>query len=104
MAEANPEEGRRAGAGLLLAQRLQGLSLDARANRLAGFTPGRLLYDEALSATQVTLVKDDKADLDIVKKVIRKNKLLTQDNWMYAQRECGIHEQMNHNNVVKLYD
>ena len=104
MAEANPGEGRRAGAGLLLAQRLQGLNLEERTNRLAGFTPGKLLYDEALSATQVTLVKDDETDLDIVKKVIRKEKLLTQDNWMYAQRECGIHEQMNHSNIVKLYD
>jgi len=71
---------------------------------LASLVPSRLLYDEALSATQVTLVKDEETDLDVVKKVIRKNKLLTPDNWMYAQRECGIHEQMNHNNVVKLYD
>ena len=36
--------------------------------------------------------------------MIRKNKLLTEDNWMYARRECGIHEQMNHQNIVKLYD
>ena len=84
MAEANPEGGRRAGAGLLLAQRLQGLSLGERTNKLASFTPSKLLYDEALSATQVTLVKDEETDLDIVKKVIRKEKLLTQDNWMYA--------------------
>lgn len=40
----------------------------------------------------------------MVKKVIRKEKLLTEDNWMYAKRECGIHEQMNHGNIVKLYD
>ena len=84
MAEANPGEGRRAGAGLMLAQRLQGLSLEDRTNRLAGFTPGRLIHDEALSATQVSLVKDEETDLDIIKKVIRKEKLVTQDNWMYA--------------------
>jgi len=43
--------------------------------------------------------------LDIVKKIIRKNKLITQDNWMYARQECGIHSMVsNHNNVVKLYD
>lgn len=41
----------------------------------------------------------------MVKKVIRKNKLVTEDNWMYARRECGIHDKVsNHNNVVKLYD
>ena len=51
--------------------------MDERAQRLASFVPGRLLYDEALSATQVTLVKDQETDLDIVKKVIRKEKLLT---------------------------
>ena len=85
MVEANPDQGgRRAGAGLLLAQRLQGLSLDQRAEKLASFVPGKLLYDEALSATQVTLVKDQETDLDVVKKVIRKEKLVTQDNWMYA--------------------
>lgn len=43
--------------------------------------------------------------MDIVKKIIRKNKLITQDNWMYARQECGIHSMVsNHNNVVKLYD
>ena len=41
----------------------------------------------------------------MVKKVIRKNKLITDDNWMYARQECGIHEQVsNHGNIVKLYD
>ena len=40
-----------------------------------------------------------------MKKIIRKEKLLTDDNWMYARAECGIHEQVsNHNNIVKLYD
>ena len=39
--------------------------------------PNKLLYDEALSATMVTLVKDEETDLDVVKKVIRKNKLMT---------------------------
>ena len=66
--------------------------------------PGKVLYDEILSPTKVTLVKDVESDIDIVKKVIRKHKLLTKDNWIYAQRECGIHEQMNHNNIVRLYD
>jgi len=68
----------------MLANRLQGLSLDQRAEKLASFVPGKVLYDEALSATKVTMVKDAETDLDVVKKVIRKNKLLTQDNWMYA--------------------
>ena len=58
--------------------------MDQRAERLAKFVPGKVLYDEALSATKVTLVKDEESDLDIVKKVIRKHKLMTKDNWMYA--------------------
>lgn len=42
---------------------------------------------------------------DVIKKVIRKHKLITEDNWKYARQECGIHEMVsNHNNVVKLYD
>jgi len=42
---------------------------------------------------------------DVIKKVIRKSKLMTQDNWMYAKQECGIHEIVsNHENIVKLYD
>ena len=42
---------------------------------------------------------------DVIKKVIRKKKLMTQDNWMYAKQECGIHEMVsNHENIVKLYD
>jgi len=41
---------------------------------------------------------------DVVKKVIKKAKLLTEDNWMYARRECSIHEIVNnHENIVKLY-
>lgn len=91
--------------GMMLAERLSGLSLDQRAEKLSSFTPKSVLYDEALSATQVTLVKDEETDLDVVKKVIRKNKLITQDNWKYAKQECGIHEMVsNHSNVVKLYD
>ena len=42
---------------------------------------------------------------DVVKKVIRKNKLLSEDNWKYARQECGIHQMVsNHNNIVKLYE
>ena len=42
---------------------------------------------------------------DIIKKIIRKDKLLNEDTWKYAKQECGIHEMVsNHNNVVKLYD
>ena len=42
---------------------------------------------------------------DIVKKVIRKKKLISDDNWKYARQECGIHDMVsNHNNIVKLYD
>lgn len=66
MVEANPNEQSntgRTGAGLMLAQRLQGLSLDERATKLAGFVPKKTLYDEALSATQVTLVRDEETDL-----------------------------------------
>lgn len=58
--------------------------MDERAEKLAGFVPKKTLYDEALSATQVTLVRDEETDLDVVRKVIRKNKLMTDDNWMYA--------------------
>mmetsp|Transcript_23087 Transcript_23087/g.30731 ORF Transcript_23087/g.30731 Transcript_23087/m.30731 type:complete len:142 (-) Transcript_23087:818-1243(-) len=106
MVENNEEDyAGRARAAQLLTQRLQGLSLDARAEKLSGFVPKSVLYDEALSATQVMLVKDEETDLDVVKKVIRKNKLISEDNWMYARQECGIHEQVsNHNNIVKLYD
>ena len=40
-----------------------------------------------------------------MKKVIRKSKLMTDENLRYAQRESSIHEMLsNHNNVVKLYD
>lgn len=40
-----------------------------------------------------------------MKKIIRKHKLMSPDNWMYARQEFGIHEQVsNHNNIVKLYD
>ena len=66
MVEANDEDranNARAGAGLMLAQRLQGLSLDERSERLAQFVPQKTLYDEALSATQVQLVKDEETDL-----------------------------------------
>ena len=65
MVEAPDQEegGPRARAINLLTQRLSGLSLDDRANKLAGFMPKSVLYDEALSATQVTLVKDEETDL-----------------------------------------
>ena len=54
---------RKAGAGRMLASRLQTLSLDDRAEKLAAFVPTQVLYDEALSATKVTLVKDEESDL-----------------------------------------
>lgn len=76
----------------MLAQRLGGLSLEERCHKLGAMTHGKVLYDEALSATKVTMVKDEETDLDVVKKVIRKHKLISADNWMYAKRECGIHE------------
>lgn len=66
MVEANDYGGLpkgRARAGQMLAQQLGSLSLDARANKLASFVPQTVLYDEALSATQVTLVKDEETDL-----------------------------------------
>lgn len=108
MVEANDYGGLpkgRARAGQMLAQQLGSLSLDARANKLASFVPQTVLYDEALSATQVTLVKDEETDLDVIKKVIRKSKLMTPENVMYAERESSIHEMVsNHDNIVKLYD
>jgi len=64
MVENNEEDyAGRARAAQLLTQRLQGLSLDARAEKLSGFVPKSVLYDEALSATQVMLVKDEETDL-----------------------------------------
>lgn len=52
MVEANDAEYMgRARAAQLLTQKLQGLSLDARAEKLSGFVPKSVLYDEALSAT-----------------------------------------------------
>ena len=47
----------------MLAQRLGGLSLEERSNKLAAMVPGKVLYDEALSATKVTMVKDEETDL-----------------------------------------
>ena len=41
----------------------------------------------------------------MIKKTIRKHKLMSEDNWMYARAECNIHQQVDgHNNIVKLYD
>ena len=41
----------------------------------------------------------------MIKKVIRKSKLMTPENVMYAERESSIHEMVsNHDNIVKLYD
>ena len=51
MVEAPDEAGPRSRAIELLTQRLQGMSLDQRAERLGGFKPKSVLYDEALSAT-----------------------------------------------------
>ena len=61
MVEENPQG--KAAMGMMLASKLQGLSLDARAEKLSSFVPKSVLYDEALSATQVTLVKDEETDL-----------------------------------------
>jgi len=30
--------------------------------------------------------------------------MLTADTLEYAQKECGIHSQLDHENIVKLYD
>ena len=53
----------RARAAQLLTHRLAGMSLDDRAEKLASFVPKSVLYDEALSATKVELVKDEETDL-----------------------------------------
>ena len=63
MVEQNDNSGGRQGLGFILSQKLKGLSLDDRVAKLATFTPKSVLYDEALSATQVTLVKDEETDL-----------------------------------------
>ena len=47
----------------MLAQRLGGLSLEERCHKLGAMTHGKVLYDEALSATKVTMVKDEETDL-----------------------------------------
>jgi len=60
--KADPPTGK-LGAGLLLANRLKGMSLDLRVQRLNSFVTKCVLYDEALSATQVSLVKDEENDL-----------------------------------------
>lgn len=44
------------------------MSLDLRAEKLASFVPKSVLYDEALSATKVELVKDE--DTDLVSKLL----------------------------------
>lgn len=61
--KSNADYTQRGAAAMLLTNKLQGMSLDDRASRLSSFVPKSVLYDEALSATKVELVKDEETDL-----------------------------------------
>ena len=49
-------------AGVLLANKLNGLSMDERTNCLAAFQPKKVIYDVALAATKVELMHDEESD------------------------------------------
>ena len=49
-------------AGVLLANKLSGLSMDDRTSTLAAFQPKKVIYDVALAATKVELMHDDATD------------------------------------------
>lgn len=40
----------------------------------------------------------------VIMKTIRKDKLFSEIQHDYAKRECTIHSQLKHENVVELYD
>jgi len=40
----------------------------------------------------------------VIRKTILKDKLMSETQYGYARRECTIHSQLKHENVVELYD
>lgn len=74
-----------------------------------------VLYNQVISGSKIYLVKEKNNsqvklsflanfEQNVVKKIIAKDKLLNDVANKFAKQECIIHSQMNHQNVVKLYD
>eukprot|EP00347_Sterkiella_histriomuscorum_P022527 403338154 len=64
----------------------------------------KLIYNELISSTKILLTKDIQNDRDVIKKVIVKDKLCDQKGHDFAIRECALHSQLHHENIVKLFD
>lgn len=57
-----------------------------------------------LSPTIIVLTTKKDTNEPAIKKIIQKDKLMGDLSIQYARKECVLHSQLDHDNVVKLFD
>ncbi|CAI2369647.1 unnamed protein product [Moneuplotes crassus] len=72
---------------------------------LKSYTEVKLLFEEILSPTVVSLMASTEDGKAVIKKSLVKSKcILSEKVNEFCRRECAIHSQMKHPNIIELYD